>query len=186
MTDNDLFMVAFNNLKLSMTPPEAMGGAPAGGAPAPAPGMPPGAPPAGGAPVDPATGMPMDPAAAGGAPASGMPVDPATGMPIDPATGAPAEDPLVKMIEDIYKEVQQSRKMIAMVLQHLQIQPDINELLESGEDPVKDAPKESYDYQYEGFASEPPADAIDVMFADPADRLSAAARVAVRHLSRGR
>jgi hypothetical protein len=45
---------------------------------------------AGGAPIDPATGMPMDPAAMGGGvpmdpAAAGMPVDPATGMPIDPA-----------------------------------------------------------------------------------------------------
>ncbi|KAI9354312.1 hypothetical protein DFJ73DRAFT_923028, partial [Zopfochytrium polystomum] len=53
-----------------------------------------------GAAIDPATGLPVDPSAAGGAidPNTGLPmdgsggaVDPATGMPIDPATGMPMD-----------------------------------------------------------------------------------------------
>jgi len=91
---------------------------PDAGQPPGAQGMPPGMPPqAMGAPVDPATGMPMDPSMMGGMPQDPLAVaaagDPnAGGMPLPPAAGAPqpvaAPPPEIKqIIADIVRQTMQ-------------------------------------------------------------------------------
>jgi hypothetical protein len=97
--------------------------------------------------VDPATGMPIDPA-------TGMPVDPATGMPMDPNAAAaptdpaaagqqapPMEDPVIEInnkLDQLLKIVDQTRIMIATMMDASGIQVPTKDVLQAGEDAVKD------------------------------------------------
>ena len=196
-TQNELFRQAIANLtKHSMAPVEQIGAAPPPPPPAPA--------------VDPATGMPMDPAAAGMPPGGAMPMDPAAGgMPMDPAMMGgmppmdpsmmppPGEDPLMKILEGILKKVSQTQTIVATIADQLNVRIPLNETLDAGEDIMEDAlkppagagggdSKQSYERVVgtDGFAAQKPAHVIDMTAVDPAQRFSAAARVAARYARR--
>ena len=112
---------------------------PAGAAPPPPGAAPPGAAPPGAAPsVDPATGMPIDPA-------TGMPIDPATGMPMDPTAGMPQVgsegDPVVQimdMLKAIVKTTEQTRMLVATMIDAYGIRVPTDKVLSAGEDAVKE------------------------------------------------
>lgn len=114
----------------------------------------------------------MDPAMMGGAP-----MDPAMmgGAPMDPAMmgGAPPEpDPLVEMLEQMAKDVAQTKSLVATIVDQMGIKIPTKEILASGEDAVADsAMKASFDAGYipatrdvtnhSGLAAQLPLDAVD-------------------------
>ena len=157
-----------------------------------APGAAPAGPAAGGAPpVDPATGAPMDPAMMGSAPpvdpATGAPMDPAMmggappmdpamagGMPMDPAMMDPAmagmppqEDPLVKLIEGMAKDIKQIKAIVATLSDQMGVKIPTNDLLEAGEDAMDSAMQATTDGGGEktssvsyGYPAETPTNAM--------------------------
>jgi hypothetical protein len=111
----------------------------AGGAPPMDPAMAGGAPPMDPAMMDPAMMDPamMDPAMAGGAP------------PMDPAMAEP--DPLIAMIEQMAKDVAQTKSLVATLVDQMGIKIPVKEVLESGEDVVADSAMKASLYTEEGY-----------------------------------
>lgn len=146
---------------------------------------------AGGAPVDPATGMPMDPAAMGMPPMDPAMMDPA-------AAGMPMEDPVTEILEllkQIKQEVTQTRTIVAYISDTAGIKPPLNDLLAANEDTTKAKPssggsKESYDLipnEQDGDAAVIPRNSGVMTFDIPTEaKFSAAARILTGHLSRAK
>lgn len=184
--NNDLLRLAASRLKLSMAPTAAI--APPPPPPAPAPGMPPMDPAMAGAPpMDPPMGgaPPMDPAMAGM-----PPMDPAM---MDPAMAGP--DPIIElmdMLKAIKREAVQTRKIVAIIADQLQVRVPLNDLLEEEEDPIKADPqapaKEASDWvpnEQDGDAVMPVKTKSALYFEVPTSlKLSAAARFAANHFAR--
>lgn len=148
---------------------------------------------AGGAPpVDPATGMPMDPAAMGMPPMDPAAMDPA-------AAGMPMEDPVTEILEllkQIKQEVTQTRTIVAYISDTAGIKPPLNDLLAANEDTTKAKPssggsaKESLDLipnEQDGDAAVIPKNSGVMTFEVPTDaKFSAAARILSSHLARAK